>query len=45
MSNSKNSLEKAFETIHKMIINKKMELNIEKCEYITVDDEENFIEP
>ena len=45
MSNSKDSLEKVFETIHKMIINKKMELNIEKCEYITADDEENFIDP
>ena len=45
MSNSKNSLEKAFEIAHKMIISKKMELNIDKCEYLSVEEDDSFIDP
>ena len=45
MSNSKSSLEKAFEIAHKMIISKKMELNIDKCEYLSVETDDSFIDP
>ena len=36
---------KAFETAHKMIISKKMELNIDKCEYLSVEEDDSFIDP
>ena len=45
MSNSKNSLKKAFEIAHKMIISKKLELNINKCEYLSVEEDDSFIDP
>ena len=43
MSNSKNCLEKAFETDHKLIIRKKMDLNIDKCDYLSADADDSFI--
>ena len=45
MSNTKNNLEKAFEVVHQMIINKKMELNIDKCEYLSPEEDDTFIDP
>jgi len=44
-SNTKNNLEKAFEVLHQMIINKKMDLNIKKCEYLSPEEEDTFIDP
>ena len=43
MSNTKRSLEKTLELIHKMITNKRMDLNIEKCEYMSTDENEILI--